>query len=172
MPGLIGVLVVLAFQWLIGSLIGAVFLRGGHKQTRPAPYSLCWTRSLSAFVHQFGVVRDLDVFLFDAANAKLQYIAELDTVVWASRDGTTLLLHEVVARRMPTLTEILQRLGGPIEPRRRLFLARPPRRGVQGRARTIRRRRVLHGAWTAGGGRDPDHDAARRALLAPSAQTW
>ncbi len=62
-----------------------------------------------------GVVRELPVFLFDTARATLSYFHDLDAVVWFTVKDSTLLLHDVVARQVPPLREILARVSGPVE---------------------------------------------------------
>ncbi len=61
-----------------------------------------------------GVVRELPVFLFDTARASLTDFPDLGAVVWSTRDGATLRLHDVVAREVPPLREILLRVASPV----------------------------------------------------------
>lgn len=62
-----------------------------------------------------GVVRELPVFTFDTARATLSYFHDLDAVVWFTVKDRTLLLHDVVARQVPPLRDILARVSGPVE---------------------------------------------------------
>jgi len=62
-----------------------------------------------------GVVRELPVFTFDTARATLSYFHDLDAVVWFTVKDATLRLHDVVAREIPPLHQILARVSGPVE---------------------------------------------------------
>jgi predicted N-acetyltransferase YhbS len=61
-----------------------------------------------------GVVRELPVFLFDTARRPLAWFPDLEAVVWFDSKDGTLRLHDVVARTVPPLREILARLSGPV----------------------------------------------------------
>ena len=62
-----------------------------------------------------GAVRERDVFLFATARTPLLRSDELDLVVAARRDGTTLRILDVVARRVPTLDRLLDLFEAPVE---------------------------------------------------------
>jgi predicted N-acetyltransferase YhbS len=71
-------------------------------------------RERSSVSNVLGVVRELPVFLFDTTRASLAYFPALDAIVWFTRKDGTLRLHDVVARDIPPLGEILARVSGPL----------------------------------------------------------
>jgi predicted N-acetyltransferase YhbS len=64
---------------------------------------------------RLGVVAERDVFLFDAARSPLACFPDLDLVAWMARDGTTLRIHDLLAREVPSLPELVGRIAGPID---------------------------------------------------------
>jgi predicted N-acetyltransferase YhbS len=83
------------------------------------PADLALLRSLLASREpvsaRLGVVRERDVFLFATARARLWLIPELECVAWMTRHDRTLVLHDLVAERVPTLAELLACVPGPVE---------------------------------------------------------
>jgi predicted N-acetyltransferase YhbS len=64
---------------------------------------------------RFGVGRGRDVFLFAAARAWLWWLPELGCAVWASRREGALVIHDLVAERVPTLERIMACAEGPFD---------------------------------------------------------
>jgi predicted N-acetyltransferase YhbS len=64
---------------------------------------------------RLGAVHERDVFLYTTARSRLRWLPELECVAWmSSRDGT-LILHDLVAERVPTLAQLLSCLSGPVD---------------------------------------------------------
>ena len=71
-------------------------------------------RERSSVSNVLGVVGELPVFLFKTARASLACFPALDAIVWFTRKDGTLRLHDVIARDIPPLREILARVSGPV----------------------------------------------------------
>ncbi len=61
-----------------------------------------------------GVGRELHLFLFKTARRSLRYAADLDALLVYEIVGTTLQLYDVVAERIPTLSDIVARVPEPV----------------------------------------------------------
>jgi GNAT superfamily N-acetyltransferase len=64
---------------------------------------------------RLGVVGESQAFVFNECTRPPAYAADLDAVVCLERAGPTLRLFDVVARRMPSLEDIVARVDPPIE---------------------------------------------------------
>lgn len=64
---------------------------------------------------RLGVVHERAAFLFNAVNQPLYYAEGSDFVVATETEGTILRLYDVVAKRMPTLAEIMAHGETPID---------------------------------------------------------
>jgi GNAT superfamily N-acetyltransferase len=64
---------------------------------------------------RLGVVGETQAFAFNESTRPPVYAPDLDVAVSLERDGATLRIFDVIARRMPAIGEILERLDGPIE---------------------------------------------------------
>lgn len=56
---------------------------------------------------RLGVVREIDGFAFYAASVPLWHLPALGALVWYSATAERLVIHDVVAARMPTLEQVL-----------------------------------------------------------------
>jgi GNAT superfamily N-acetyltransferase len=63
---------------------------------------------------RLGVVAETAAFAFNECARPPAFSAELDAVVCFEHDGTTLRLYDVVARRLPSLDEIVARIDRPV----------------------------------------------------------
>jgi hypothetical protein len=62
-----------------------------------------------------GVVNEKAVFCFNEARSPLPYCEDLDAVVVMDREGSRLSLHDVVAERIPPVSELLAQIARPID---------------------------------------------------------
>lgn len=64
---------------------------------------------------RLSVVGERDVFSYTTARSRLRYLPELDCIVWMSSQDGTLVLHDLVAERVPTLEQLMTDLPGPVD---------------------------------------------------------
>ena len=69
----------------------------------------------AAVSRRLGVVRDRAVFLFNQASKPIWYAPDLDAILCFEVGNATLLLRDVVAEKVPTLQQIVERIAAPIE---------------------------------------------------------
>jgi predicted N-acetyltransferase YhbS len=83
--------------------------------------------------HRLGVVNERVAFAFNELFRPLLYVEDLDAVVSLERDGGTLRVFDVVAREMPSLDQLIERLEGPDDAdlRRIEIYFAPDRLGVE-----------------------------------------
>src|SRR5262245_54265189 len=67
-----------------------------------------------AVSRRLGVVADTKAFAFNEATRPPLWAPDLDAMVCSEREGETLRIYDVIARRMPTLDEIVARMDPPI----------------------------------------------------------
>jgi predicted N-acetyltransferase YhbS len=64
---------------------------------------------------RLGVVGEAQAFAFNEAARPPAWGPDLDVVLCSEHEGTTLRIHDVIARRMPTLDAILARIDAPVD---------------------------------------------------------
>ncbi len=64
---------------------------------------------------RLGVVRERGVFLFTQAKQPMWYAEDLDAILCLKTTDATLQLYDVVATRIPTLQDVIDRIDSPLE---------------------------------------------------------
>jgi N-acetylglutamate synthase-like GNAT family acetyltransferase len=65
--------------------------------------------------HRLGVVAETQAFAFNESTRPPLWAPDLDVLLCSDQEGTTLRIYDVIARRMPTLAEIVARIDAPVE---------------------------------------------------------
>lgn len=65
--------------------------------------------------HRVGVVDELDVFKFSQGSENLHYSEALDCLAVFEHEATRLVLSDVVARKLPSLEELLCQIAKPVD---------------------------------------------------------